>query len=142
MDSELDAGRDLTDAELQAAAEKIRGLDGNLQRVIRGKGEVVELLITALLANGSVLMEDVPGLGKTTLAKALAQSLDADYRRVQFTPDLLPADIVGARCTTRRRGPLILGRGLSFVRSCWPMKSIGRLRARSRRCWRRWRSCK
>ena len=61
MDSELDAGRDLTDAELQAAAEKIRGLDENLQRVIRGKGEVVELLITALLANGSVLMEDVPG---------------------------------------------------------------------------------
>lgn len=68
----------------------------NLARVIRGKDSGVEILMTALLAGGSVLMEDVPGVGKTTLAKALALSVDSCFSRVQFTPDLLPGDILGS----------------------------------------------
>ena len=79
-----------------AAAEPLDRLRRNLAGVIRGKAAALDLLLTALLARGSVLMDDVPGVGKTTLAKALARSLDLDFRRVQFTPDLLPADIVGS----------------------------------------------
>ena len=71
-------------------------LKENLQRVIYGKSESIDVMIVALLAGGSVLIEDVPGVGKTTLAKALARSIDAKYRRIQFTPDLLPADILGS----------------------------------------------
>jgi MoxR-like ATPase len=71
-------------------------LKRNLERVIFGKSESIDVLIVALLAGGSVLIEDVPGVGKTTLAKALAQSIEAQYSRIQFTPDLLPADILGS----------------------------------------------
>ncbi len=66
-----------------------------LRNVIRGKTEVIDSLLTALLAEGSVLLEDVPGVGKTTLAKSLASLLDLEFQRVQCTPDLLPADILG-----------------------------------------------
>ena len=71
-------------------------LKENLQTVIYGKSDCIDVLIVALLAGGSVLIEDVPGVGKTTLAKALAKSIDAKFRRIQFTPDLLPADILGS----------------------------------------------
>jgi MoxR-like ATPase len=71
-------------------------LKENLQSVIYGKGECIDVMVVALLAGGSVLIEDVPGVGKTTLAKALAKSIDAKFQRIQFTPDLLPADILGS----------------------------------------------
>ena len=67
----------------------------NVERVIVGKGEVVELAIVALLCEGHILFEDVPGLGKTVLAKSLAKSLGCSFRRIQCTPDLLPSDITG-----------------------------------------------
>ena len=71
-------------------------LKENLQSVIYGKSECIDVMIVCLLAGGSVLIEDVPGVGKTTLAKALAKSIDAKFCRIQFTPDLLPADILGS----------------------------------------------
>ena len=73
----------------------IRRLCENLSAVIYGKESTVEMLVTALLAGGSVLIEDVPGVGKTMLARSLALSLNADFRRLQCTPDLLPSDITG-----------------------------------------------
>ena len=77
MDTESSAESELTEELLRDAGRKIEEQLENLQSVIQGKREALELLVTALLANGSVLMEDVPGLGKTTLAKSLAVSLDA-----------------------------------------------------------------
>ena len=77
------------------AAEPIRRLEENVARVIRGKREVIRLATVCLLARGHVLLEDVPGVGKTTLAQALARSLGLSFQRIQFTSDLLPADIVG-----------------------------------------------
>jgi MoxR-like ATPase len=78
--------------KIRDAAMKIKE---NVERVIVGKGEVVELAIVALLCEGHILFEDVPGLGKTILAKSLARSLGCSFRRIQCTPDLLPSDITG-----------------------------------------------
>ncbi len=75
--------------------EKIAALQANVERVIRGKSEVVQFCIAALLARGHILLEDVPGVGKTTLAHALARSVSLSFQRIQFTSDLLPADIIG-----------------------------------------------
>jgi MoxR-like ATPase len=67
----------------------------NIQRVIVGKREVIDLAMVALLCEGHILIEDVPGIGKTTLAKAIARSIGCNFRRIQFTPDLLPSDVTG-----------------------------------------------
>src|SRR5690606_25928663 len=70
-------------------------LAGNSERVVRGKREKVELALVCLLAEGHLLVEDVPGVGKTTLARAISASVEAEWARIQFTPDLLPSDITG-----------------------------------------------
>ena len=89
--------RQLRTADDQAtnAAERINQLQIEIERVIRGKPEAVRLAIVTLLAGGHLLVEDVPGVGKTTLAHALAQSLDCSFQRIQFTSDLLPSDVIG-----------------------------------------------
>lgn len=86
------------DGELRNESQwqKLEAVAGGLARVIRGKDDVIESILTALLAEGSVLLEDVPGVGKTTMAKAVAKLIDLDFQRVQCTPDLLPADILGS----------------------------------------------
>ena len=78
--------------ELNPMIEKIIG---NIEKVIIGKREVAKLSLAALLAKGHVLLEDVPGVGKTMLVKSIAKSIAADYKRIQFTPDLLPSDVTG-----------------------------------------------
>ena len=80
---------------ISRSLDRIVALQENVERVIRGKSEVVQFCIAALLAKGHILLEDVPGVGKTTLAHALARSLSLAFQRIQFTSDLLPADIVG-----------------------------------------------
>lgn len=75
--------------------EKIKRLQGAVERVIKGKSETVKLSLVALLAKGHLLIEDVPGIGKTTLANALSRALDLSFQRVQFTSDLLPSDVIG-----------------------------------------------
>ncbi|MGE0495417.1 MAG: AAA family ATPase [Vulcanimicrobiota bacterium] len=87
----------------------------NLGLVIKGKEEVLRLFGVVLLAGGNVLMEDVPGVGKTTLAKTLACTIEADFKRVQFTPDLLPADILGASIYNPKEGSFHFEAGPIFT---------------------------
>jgi len=95
--------------------DKLLQLRENLTRVILGKPEAAELIITALCANANVLMEDVPGVGKTTMAKALAASIHAQFKRVQFTPDLLPSDILGSSIFNPQSGEFIFREGPIFT---------------------------
>ena len=100
--------------------ESFAGIHGrlvdNIGRAIQGKADAIDLVLLGLIAEGHVLVEDVPGVGKTTLAKALATSIDAPFGRVQFTPDLLPTDVVGVTVWNRqaerfefRQGPIFAG---------------------------------
>ncbi|MBN1172184.1 MAG: MoxR family ATPase [Micromonosporaceae bacterium] len=84
-----------TEAEAHVFAEMVSRLAASVGSVVLGKPEVIRLALTALLAEGHVLVEDVPGVGKTTLARAIAASVNAVWRRIQFTPDLLPSDVTG-----------------------------------------------
>jgi MoxR-like ATPase len=98
--------------DLAANFDKIRE---NIQRVIEGKPEAVRLALVALLAEGHVLIEDVPGVGKTMLAKALARSIDCSVRRIQFTPDLLPSDVTGVSVFSQERGDFEFKPGAIFA---------------------------
>ncbi|HYO63390.1 MAG TPA: AAA family ATPase [Pyrinomonadaceae bacterium] len=88
-------GLQAADREGLSAAENVDRLRAAVESVVRGKPEAVRLAVVALLAGGHLLIEDVPGVGKTTLAQALARALDCSFQRVQFTSDLLPSDVIG-----------------------------------------------
>ena len=105
-----------TDTRASGFAQSARAIVENVERVIQGKREAVELMLVTLLAEGHLLLEDVPGVGKTSLAKALARSIDISFGRIQFTPDLLPSDVVGINVWNRtessfefRPGPIFNG---------------------------------
>ena len=87
----------------------------NVSKVIIGKESVTELLLTALAAGGHVLLEDVPGTGKTVLAKSLAKSMDLSFGRVQFTPDLLPSDVTGLSYFNQEKGAFVFKEGPVFT---------------------------
>lgn len=86
------------------ATTKIRALQAAIERVIKGKPETVKFALVALLAKGHLLIEDVPGIGKTTLSNALARALDLSFQRIQFTSDLLPSDVIGLSVYNQRSG--------------------------------------
>ena len=93
----------------------VKRLLETLDSVLLGKHEAVEMLVMALLADGHVLIEDVPGTGKTTLAKALAAAIGADFARIQFTPDLLPADVTGGAVFKANTGEFEIRKGPVFT---------------------------
>ena len=96
-------------------AERARALIEAIETVIVGKHESVQLIVIGLLCNGHILIEDIPGVGKTMLARSLAAALGAQYRRIQFTPDLLPADITGTSIFNQKTGEFSFRPGPIFT---------------------------
>ena len=93
-----------TDSSLQVATERLNRVRQEIGKIIVGQTEVVDGVLICLLAGGHVLLEGVPGLGKTTLLRTLARVLHLKYSRIQFTPDLMPADIVGSMMIDTEEG--------------------------------------
>ncbi len=94
--------------------EKLSAVKENIGKVLIGQERVTDLLLTCLLADGHVLLEDVPGMGKTVLARSLAKSVDASFGRVQFTPDLLPSDVTGLNFFDQKKGEFVFSPGPVF----------------------------
>ncbi len=94
--------------------ERFVSIVANIERVIQGKHDEIGLVVQTLIAGGHALVEDVPGVGKTLLAKSLARSIDCSFHRIQFTPDLLPSDLTGVSVWDRDRGKFVFRRGPVF----------------------------
>jgi MoxR-like ATPase len=100
---------------ITGTTQRLRELQHSIERVIRGKGEAVHLAVVTLLAGGHLLVEDVPGVGKTTLAQTIARSLACSFQRIQFTSDLLPSDIVGVSVFNQQTGEFEFRAGPIFA---------------------------
>ncbi|MET0389986.1 MAG: MoxR family ATPase [Polyangiales bacterium] len=106
---------DLRESSTKAAVEVATRITQNVCTVLEGKQAVVQLAVSALLARGHLLIEDVPGVGKTTLARALAASVGVEFKRIQFTSDLMPADVLGGNVYSQQKGEFALRRGPVFT---------------------------
>jgi MoxR-like ATPase len=98
-----------------AFAVRFRQIEDNVERVVRGKRDEIRLALVALIAEGHLLIEDVPGVGKTMLAKSIARSIDCSFRRIQFTPDMLPTDITGVNVFNQEHGDFEFKPGAVFA---------------------------
>jgi MoxR-like ATPase len=96
-------------------AARFHDIEANVERVVRGKRREIRLALVALIGEGHLLIEDVPGVGKTMLAKAIARSIDCSFRRIQFTPDLLPTDITGVNVFNQEQGDFEFKPGAIFA---------------------------
>jgi MoxR-like ATPase len=101
--------------KVEAVADRCQEVLATLSQVIVGKIDVLEQILTGILANGHILIEDYPGLAKTLIARLVAQTLDLDFKRIQFTPDLLPSDITGGFLFDQREGRFEFRRGPIFT---------------------------
>jgi MoxR-like ATPase len=99
----------------QDFGRRFRQIEENIEKVVQGKRREIRLALAALVAEGHILIEDVPGVGKTMLAKAIARSIDCSFRRIQFTPDLLPTDVTGVNVFNQERGDFEFRPGAIFA---------------------------
>lgn len=105
----------VTTDQIEKFASRFDAVASNVERVIQGKREAVELVLLCLFAEGHVLIEDVPGVGKTLLAKSMARSIDCTFNRIQFTPDLLPSDVTGVSIWDRQASEFVFKEGAIFA---------------------------
>jgi MoxR-like ATPase len=111
-----------------------------LERAVVGKREALELVLLGILADGHVLIEDFPGLAKTLIARSFALVLTLDFKRIQFTPDLMPSDVTGSAIFNPRTPSSNSGRARSSPTCCWRTRSTAPPPRPSRLCWRRCRN--
>jgi MoxR-like ATPase len=109
----MDVGSELR--EWQRFADRFGEIEANVDRVVQGKQQEIRLALVCLMAEGHALIEDVPGVGKTMLAKAIARSVDCSFRRIQFTPDLLPTDVTGVNVFNQERADFEFRPGAIFA---------------------------
>lgn len=100
--------------QIEEAAKKAAAVKENVAKVMVGKEKAIDYILTAIIAGGHVLLEDVPGTGKTVMAKSLAKSIGAEFSRIQFTPDLLPSDITGLNYFNQKQGEFVFRKGPVF----------------------------
>ena len=122
----------------QTESPAIRAIQ-EIKKAVIGKDDCIIKVMTAILAGGHILIEDVPGVGKTTLALAFSKALHLEQNRIQFTPDVLPGDVHYIR---KRPVPLSISRGLLCVTCFWRMRSTVLHRRRRRHFWKSWRKGK
>ncbi len=138
--TEGQAGERPLGQQAEFLAEKMAEVRREISKAIVGQAEVVEGVLIALLAGGHVLLEGAPGLGKTMLVRTLAQAVALKYSRIQFTPDLMPADVIGTSVVQENGDGQKVARAFSPAQylpiCCWRMKSTARRPRRNRRCWR------
>ena len=120
-----------------ATSQVVSQLQRSIARAIFGKEDVIQLALVTLLARGHLLIEDVPGVGKTTLAQALAKSFHCTFQRIQFTSDLLPSDVLGVSVYNPESREFEFRHGRFLPMSFWPTKSIAPRLARNPLCWKR-----
>ena len=101
--------------DIQEVSRLSGTIKANIETNIVGKSDLIDLVLAALLAKGHVLLEDVPGTGKTVLAKSLAGSIEMDFKRIQFTPDLLPSDLIGINYYNQKEGEFVFRKGALFT---------------------------
>jgi MoxR-like ATPase len=94
----------MNDAEVKLISDAGKLIRGNIEKIIVGKSALIELVMVSILCEGHILLEDVPGIGKTMLARSIARSLKCQFRRIQCTPDLLPSDITGTYIYNQKNG--------------------------------------
>ena len=119
-------------------AQFVQTVIENVERVIVGKRRAIELVMVALLCDGHVLIEDIPGVGKTMLARAVAISLGCSFKRLQCTPDLLPNDVTGVSVFNQKTGEFEFRPGPAFVNILLADESTAPHPVHSQLCWRRW----
>lgn len=102
------------ESEISSYQKKVQLIKESMNKVIIGKSETIDLLLTAVISKGHVLLEDVPGTGKTVLAKTFAKSISAEFQRIQFTPDLLPSDVTGINFYNQKLGEFAFRKGPVF----------------------------
>ncbi len=107
-----------------------------IKKVVVGQDYLLERVLVALLARGHILLEGVPGLAKTLTIRTVAQAISGDFKRIQFTPDLVPADLVGTRIYNQRTGEFTTSLGPVFTNLCSPMRSTALPPRSSPPCWR------